>query len=767
MLTAFALLVLCMFAMPSPIKASTANASTEPERFEFQAEVSRLMDIIVNSLYTKKEIFLRELISNASDALDKFRFISLTMSTSDSSSSGAETEIRISGDESAQTLTIRDFGVGMTRQDLVDNLGTVARSGTTQFVEAMAAGQQSENLIGQFGVGFYSAYLVADRIRVRSKFHNSTEQFVWESTADATFTVGPDETGEGDLERGTEITLYLKEDALEFAKQATLETLIKRHSEFIQFPIKLKKEKVSFVDAQESDDDSDDSDDDAEDATPPEQERVVTIEWEVMNDRPALWTRSKDDVSRDEYVEFYRLIAKDTYGEPMEWSHFRAEGEIEFKSLLYIPKTAPKTMYDDYYGKSASLKLYVRRVLITDSFEDLVPRYLNFVKGVVDSDDLPLVVSREQLQQDKILKVMGKKIVRKTLEMIQNMADDEKLTREDYDDELEDEDEDEEDEDVLTYEERTLRYSKFWKQFGKSMKLGVIEDGANRKRIVELLRFRSTFHSMEDADDNYPAMTSLSDYFDRMPEWQTSLYYLAGETEKRVRDSPFLEKALAKGIEVMLMTDPLDEYVLQNLPDFQGREIVSLSKENVRFGDEDEEFEARATEFYERKFEPLVDFLKDALKERVSQIRLTTHRSSQNAPAVVVTSQFGYSATMERIMKSQTMGTGDGASAGHMTAKRILELNPLHPIVNSLLEDVENYEAKKATDLGWLLYDAALVNSGFEMEDTKEFAARMYRLMKVGLNLSSLDLLEEDQDIPEKMTPLDQQEDDDEFTEEL
>ena len=449
----------------------------------------------------------------------------------------------------------------------------------------------------------------------------------------------------------------------------------------------------------------------------------------------------------------------------MDWLDFRPEGEIEFKSLIFIPKTAPKNLYDDYYGKSASLKLYVRRVLITDSFEDLVPRYLNFVKGVVDSDDLPLVVSREQLQQDAILKVMGKKIVRKTLEMIQNMADDETY-EERGDDDDDDYDEDDDDEE-LTVEERRARYGKFWKHFGKSMKLGVIEDGANRKRIVELLRFRSTFHSASGANEPFPELTSLGAYVERMPKWQTSIYFLAGETEQKVRDSPFLEKALSKGLEVLLMVDPLDEYVLQNLPDFSGREIVSLSKENIRFGDEDEEFEERATSFYEEKFAPLVDFLKEALKERVSQIRLTTHRSSQNAPSVIVTSQFGYSATMERIMKSQTMGSGDGAASPHLTAKRIMELNPLHPIVASLLEDVEQNEGAKAEDLGWLLYDAALVNSGFEMEDTKEFAARMYRLMKVGLNLNSLDLMEEDAGIPEKMDPVFEQDDDDEFAEEL
>jgi len=400
-----------------------ATLEKSKESFEFQAEVNRLMDIIINSLYKNKDIFLRELISNGSDALDKIRFLSVSDETA--LEAKKELEIKIAFDKDARTLTITDSGIGMTKADLVANLGTVAKSGTTNFAEALGEGADL-SLIGQFGVGFYSVYLVADKVRVASK-NNKDEQYIWESTADSSFTVAKDPRGDT-LGRGSEITLFLKEDAGEFLEQSRLEELIKRYSEFITFPIFLHKSKTETVEGEEeaeegatpSGDDLE-VEDEAEEKKKPATETVTTWDWERVNTQSAIWSKDPKEVGDDDYKSFYKSISKD-YADPSTWIHFKAEGEVEFKSILFIPSVAPHDMYDNYYQKSAQLRLYVRKVLITDEFEDLVPRYLNFLRGVVDSDDLPLNVSRETLQQHKVLKVMGKKLVRKALEMLRKLS---------------------------------------------------------------------------------------------------------------------------------------------------------------------------------------------------------------------------------------------------------------------------------------------------------------------------------------------------------
>lgn len=454
------------------------------ENFEFQAEVSRLMDIIINSLYQKKEIFLRELLSNASDALDKIRFLALE----DDSIMGdnPDLEIRISFDADERTLTVRDSGIGMTKQDLIENLGTVAKSGTTQFVEALAGSDGDMSLIGQFGVGFYSVYLVADRVRVASK-HNDDDQHVWESTADASFSIAKDPRG-NTLGRGTEITLFLKDDSGEFLDQTTIKDLVKRYSEFITFPIYLytsheetyevpvepeeeEEEEESAVADDEEEEGTDDDDEDVEvdeddeDEEDEEEEEIefetktrTVYDWELVNRQKAIWARNAADVADDEYQNFYKSISND-YNDAQTWSHFKAEGEIEFKSILFVPSVAPHDMYDNYYKAQAGLRLYVRKVLITDEFDDLLPQYLNFIRGVVDSDDLPLNVSRETLQQHKVLKVMGKKLVRKALEMLRKLANEEVP-------------EPEVGEDGEVAEAEPHPYIKFWENFGKNIKLG-------------------------------------------------------------------------------------------------------------------------------------------------------------------------------------------------------------------------------------------------------------------------------------------------------
>ena len=533
------------------------TAEANKESFSFNADVSRLMDIIINSLYTKKEVFIRELISNASDALDKTRFIAV--SDPEFLGDKTELEIMIDFDYDAKTISITDTGVGMSKAELIKNLGTVAKSGTTAFLEAMGQGENM-SLIGQFGVGFYSAFLVANKVVVTSKA-NDDEQHIWTSTADSKFFLVKDPRGDT-LGRGTRVTLHLKDDAVEFVEQEKIKNLVKKYSEFINYPIKLylsRDEKVQvpvdtpensaikvtkyddegneiidddvveFEEVDESEkDDMEITDEGEEEAGEEKEPEMKTItqqvwEWETINEIKAIWTRNKDDITEEEYMSFYKTITKDPE-EPLAYTHFKAEGEIDFKSILYVPASAPFDLFENYYGKSAALKLYVRRVLITEEFEDLMPRYLNFVRGVVDSDDLPLNVSREQLQQMKMLKVMSKKLIRKSIEMVRKLAeeeddDEEEDDENDYEetDELEEEDEeenekdgeDDEDEDDEE-DEGNKKYETFWTHFGKNIKLGVIEDSSNRAKLAKLLRF----HTTEKPD----GLVSLDEYISRMKD---------------------------------------------------------------------------------------------------------------------------------------------------------------------------------------------------------------------------------------------------------
>ena len=590
------------------------------ESFSFNADVSRLMDIIINSLYTKKEVFIRELISNASDALDKARFIAV--SDVDYLSTKPELEITIDFDYDDKTLSITDTGVGMSKAELIKNLGTVAKSGTTAFLEAMGQGENM-SLIGQFGVGFYSAFLVANKVTVTSKA-NDDEQHIWVSTADSKFFLTKDPRGDT-LGRGTRVTLHLKDDAVEFVEQEKIKNLVKKYSEFINYPIKLylsKDEKVQVpvdtpeknpvkvtryddegneiidedvVEEEETKDDDDfEVTDEGEDEAGEEKEvEMKTItqqvwEWEVINEIKAIWTRNKEDITEEEYMNFYKTITKDPE-EPLAYTHFKAEGEIDFKSILYVPSSAPFDLFENYYGKSAALKLYVRRVLITEEFEDLMPRYLNFVKGVVDSDDLPLNVSREQLQQLKMLKVMSKKLIRKSIEMVRKLAEEEDEDEDDDDneddyeemDELEDDDDEEDenedaDEDADEDDEEdegNKKYEIFWNNFGKNIKLGVIEDSSNRAKLAKLLRF----HTTEKPD----GLVSLDEYISRMKDDQDTILYLSGDSKDSIMRSPILAKYVNQGYEVLILDDPIDEFTTQHLSEYEKRKVKSISKDDV------------------------------------------------------------------------------------------------------------------------------------------------------------------------------------------
>jgi len=600
----------------------------QSEKHVFQAEVNRMMKLIINSLYKNKEIFLRELISNASDALDKIRLTSLT--DKDVLGDTEELSIKVKVDKENNVLHVTDTGIGMTKADLVKNLGTIAKSGTSDFFEQMSQASSEDSvsdLIGQFGVGFYSSFLVADKVIVTSKNNNDPKQHIWESDSES-FSVVEDPRGVT-LGRGTTVSLYLKEEALDYLETNTVKDLVQKYSQFINFPIYLWTEKtvkeevpIEEDEAEESpvedtEDKSDDDEAEVEDETDEEKKpKTKTVEktvqdWELLNETKPVWQRPAKEITDKEYNEFYKSISKDST-DPIAKTHFVAEGEVSFKSILFIPATAPSGMFNDYGGKKAdAIKMYVRRVFITDDFQDMMPKYLQFVRGVVDSDDLPLNVSRETLQQHKLLKVIKKKLVRKALDMIKKI-------------------------DSEVYME------KFWKQFGTNIKLGVIEDHSNRTRLAKLLRFFTSNHPTDQ--------TSLEDYVERMKEKQEKIYFCAGNGREEVENSPFLERLLKKGYEVLYLTEPVDEYTIQALPEFDGKRFQNVAKEGLDIDQGDKAKERK--EALEKEFEPLAKWLKEsALKDKIEKAVITERLTE--TPCALVASQYGWSGNMERIMKAQ------------------------------------------------------------------------------------------------------------------
>merc|ERR1712066_1135423 len=705
--------------------------------YAFNADIAQLMSLIINAVYSNKEIFLRELISNASDALDKIRYESLT----NADCLGEETDLKIEiiPNKEEGTITIRDTGCGMTKEDLKANLGTIARSGTKAFMEAISAGADI-SMIGQFGVGFYSSYLVSEKVVVRSK-HNDDDHYIWTSTAGGTFDIMKDPNPT--LKRGTEITLHLREDATDYIDEKKLKDLVKKHSEFIGFPISLyvTKEEEKEVECSSSEDEDEDKDEDKEDDEETKGEdkdkdgakevdeeefkkttdkakkkkkkvKEVKHEWEKVNTQKPIWMRKPDEVKDEEYTAFYKSVSND-WEEHLAVKHFKVEGQLEFSGLLFVPKRAPMEMFDQKKKKN-NIKLYVRRVFIMDNCEELCPDWLSFIKGVVDSEDLPLNISRENLQQSKILKLIQKNLVKKCIELFKEIA------------------ENEED------------YKTFYGAFSKMIKLGVHEDSKNGKKLAEFLRYYST-----KSGDQY---ISLKTYVERMKENQSVIYYITGESNEAVQNSPFLEALKKRDLEVLFLVDPIDEYAIQQLKDYQGKTMACATKEGLDLGLSEEE--KKKAEEEKASFEDLCKKVKDILGKKVEKVVISDRMVG--SPCSLVTGEFGWSANMQRIMRAQALR--DSTMSTYMVAKKTMELNPKHAIVKSLKDKYAADAADSAAkDLVMLLFETTLLTSGFTLDNPGSFSNRIHRLIKLGLSIDDDD--EEDEEEEEEVPVLEEEDD--------
>lgn len=636
------------------------------ETLEFQAESKQLLDLMIHSIYSNKEIFLRELISNASDALDRYRLEALT--SKKAAKKESELHIRIETDPSKRTLTIHDNGVGMSRDEVISNIGTIARSGTKQILQKLKEEGKSvsaEELIGQFGVGFYSTFMVADKVTMITKRVGEDQAVFWESDGDGKYRID-------DAERdshGTTITLHLKpvdeENGIEdYTQFWVVKNIVKRHSDFIGYPIKMEHE-VSEKGEKED-------------------ETVTKIEDETMNSMKPIWARDKKDVTDEEYSEFYKHVSHD-WTDPLETVAFKAEGVIQYNALLFIPQNAPFDLY--YQGFKSGLELYVKRVKIMDNFEDLLPHYLRFVKGVVDSPDLPLNISREMLQRDRHIEVIKKNLVKKILRTLSDIMEN------DMD-----------------------KYLKFWGQFGTAVKEGLTSDFENKDKIVDLLLFQST----EDPEK----LTTLKEYVERMKDGQNEIYYFTGDSRQVMENSPHLEIFKKKGYEVLMLTEAVDELVVQSVYEYQEKKLKSIEKGKLDLGDEEEKKEAQEKlEEQEKEYHGILDLFKTTLEEHVKEVRLTDRLVE--TPACMVTDENDMSPHLEKLLRHTNM------SMGGMKQKRILELNPEHPIVKKV-QDLFGTDQNDPIlgDYAELLMDYALLAEGAELPNPVRFNQLLLKLME-------------------------------------
>ena len=648
------------------------TVEAKKETLGFETEVKHLLHLMIHSLYSNKEIFLRELISNASDAADKLRFEALS---NDGLYEGdAELKIRLEFDKEKRTITIIDNGIGMTRAEVQEHIGTIAKSGTKQFFEALTGEQAKDSeLIGQFGVGFYSAFIVADKVTLttRKAGADKDEATRWESAGEGDYTIEAVEKAQ----RGTEIVLHLKEAETEFLDGYRLRSIVRKFSDHISLPIVMDKEVMPEMDM-----------DVEEGEEPKEAKPVAQIEEETINSASALWTKSRQDISDEDYNQFYKHVGHD-FQDPLTHVHSRVEGTNEYALLLYVPSRAPFDLWDR--DAKHGVKLYIRKVFITDDAEQLMPRYLRFIRGVIDANSLPLNVSRELLQQSKQITAIKSGAVKKVLGMLENLSKNE-----------------------------PEKYATFWAQFGAVIKEGPIEDHANKARVAKLLRFAST-HADTDKQD-----VALEDYVSRMKEGQEHIYYVTADSFSAAKNSPHLEIFRKKGIEVILLSDRIDEWLVSNLDEFEGKHLQSVAKGDLDLGTLDAEEDKAALEEVNKDFEAVLKQIKDVLADKVSEVRLS-HRLTES-PACLVADVYGMSLNMERIMKDagQSMGMGMGR-------KPVFEINPTHPLVVRMKAEQDD---TRFADLTHILFDQAILSEGGQLDDPAAFVHKLNGLLQGLLN---------------------------------
>jgi len=633
------------------------SVEAHKETLGFQTEVNQLLKLMIHSLYSNKEIFLRELVSNASDAIDKLRFEAI--SESKLYEDDTELKITLAFDKDAKTLTISDNGIGMSRDEVVDNIGTIAKSGTKQFLESLTGDQKKDaNAIGQFGVGFYSSFIVADKVTLKTRRAGASadQAVLWESAGEGEFSI---ETVEK-ANRGTEITLHLRDEDVEFLDGFRLRNIIRKYSDHITVPIEMLKEATPTGEDEEN------------------KEAEEVIEYETVNSASALWTRSKSDISEEEYTEFYKHVGHD-FEEPLARTHNQVEGKYEYTSLLFIPKRAPFDMWDR--ERQHGIKLYVRRVFIMDETEKLMPNYLRFVKGIIDSNDLPLNVSREILQNSKVLDNIRSGSVKKILGLLQKMATNE-----------------------------PENYQIFWKEFGRVIKEGPGEDFANRDKIAKLIRFSSTLDDKEEQE------VSLDDYISRMKEGQKDIYYITADSFAAAKNSPHLEVFRKKGIEVLLLSDRVDEFLMSSLPEYDGKTITSVARGALDLGDLEDEEDKKEQEKTQEEFKDFIEKVTKSMGDEVKEVRMT-HRLT-DSPACLVTGEHDMSANLERLLKQ--------AGQDVMGHKPIFELNPTHPLVQRLKNESEG---ERFDDWVRIMFEQALLSEGGQLDDPATFVSRLNKML--------------------------------------
>ncbi|KAI8985953.1 Hsp90 protein-domain-containing protein [Pilobolus umbonatus] len=667
----------------------------EGEKFTFQTEVSRLMHLIINSLYKSREIFLRELISNASDALDKIRFLSLTDPAALESNS--DLKITIAAYDDQKTLVITDTGIGMTRSQLKDNLGTIAKSGTSEFLSKLEQNKDALTQIGQFGVGFYSIFLVADKVTVASKSNDEDDQYVWISEAVNDFTIAKDPRG-NTLGRGTEITLHLKPDAYRFLEEKNLKQLVDRYSQFITFPIMVWSSHEVTVEKDALDDDIIEELID-EEKNESIQEKKLIHQWDQVNTQKPIWMRDIKNVSDEEHIEFFKSITK-SKDDPLAWIHSKGEGEVEFRSVLYVPSAMSENFLMNMQkdGNNHPIKLFVKRVFISDEMT-LLPKWLSFLKGIVDADDIPLNVSRETLQKHRSLRVISRHLAKKALDMFTALS-----------------------------QSDLEKYKKFLAQYSILLKYGAIEDQPYRKKITSLLRFSTSY-------DTSAFSSSLDDYIDRAKAGQKSIYFMTGSSVNEIEQSPFIESLLARGYEILYFTDPIDEHFVEKIPGYNGKMFVNIAKGDLDLDAADVEKDSQL----EAEFKPLADWLMDILSDQIAKVvvsrRLTT------SPLAIVSPKNGLSGHAQKLLDAQGVNHKNPSMNMILESIRLqkknLEINPNHPVIRSLLDYVEQDDiTEDMAELIKLMYETTSIRSGFPVKDMTQFANRVEGLIRKNVGVS-------------------------------